>query len=271
MFDKLDDNNFQKFRDLINNESGINFTNTNRAILESRLRERLKKINIDSIDEYYKLLIKDDDELRSLLDLVTTNLTRFFRNTSQFDSLENFVISDLVKNKKNKHIKIWSAGCSTGEEPYSIAMVLKEKLDISWKIEIIASDISFNALMQAKEGYYSKRKIEGIPEKYLNKYMIEIGEGYYVKDDLKKLILFDYHNLKNESGLKGFDIIFCRNVLIYFDAKVQVEVINRFYDVMTDYSYLFIGHSESLFGMKTKFIFTKIDDACLYMKKDVIK
>ncbi len=268
MFEKLEDADFQKFRDLIYNESGITFTPTNRPILESRLKERLKKLGIATPSEYYKSIISDPIELKNLLDLVTTNLTKFFRNFPQFDSLENFVVKDLKEKKKDKLIKVWSAGCSTGEEPYSIAMVLKEKLESDWKIEIVASDISFNPLMKAKEGFYEANKTEDIPEKYKKKYMMPIGNGYYIKDDIKSLIQFDYHNLKNDSGISGFDIIFCRNVIIYFDAAAQKNVIERFYKIMNDYSYFFIGHSESLFGMNTKFIFTKINEACVYMKKE---
>ena len=268
MFDRLSDTDFKRFRDMIYNESGINFTDINRPVLESRLRERLKKGNHESLSDYYNLIVKDNSELKQLLDAVTTNLTSFFRNLIQFDALENGVIDEFKKTKRDKTIRVWSAGCSTGEEPYSIAMVLKEKLDDTWKIEIVASDISFNVLMKANEGFYQKAKVAGIPPNYLKKYMIELNDGYQIKDELKKLIRFDYHNLKNDSGIKNFDIVFCRNVIIYFDAKGQEEVINKFYNAMTDYSYLFIGHSESLFGMNTKFIFTKVGEACLYMKKE---
>jgi chemotaxis protein methyltransferase CheR len=141
-------------------------------------------------------------------------------------------------------------------------------LDESWRIEIVASDISFNVLMKAKEGFYPESKIGGIPPEYIKKYLIKVGDGYQVKDEIKKLITFDYHNLKYDSGIKNFDAIFCRNVIIYFDSKGQEEVINKFYEVMNECSFLFIGHSESLFGMKTKFVFTKIGEACLYMKKE---
>jgi chemotaxis protein methyltransferase CheR len=269
MFDKLIDEDFKRFRDIIYQESGMNFTKTNRPILESRLKERLRELNIPSVTDYYALILKDDNEMKNLLDAVTTNLTKFFRNETQFKVFDELVIDDLIKNKKDDHtLKLWSAGCSTGEEPYSLAMVLKEKLDPTWIVQIVASDISFNALMKAKEGFYTKDKVAGIPDKYLKKYMIEIGEGFYVKDEIKDMISFDYHNLKNDSGLRNFDIVFCRNVIIYFDAEAQQKVINHMYDSMTSYSYLFIGHSESLFGMKTKFIFTKIGEACLYMKKE---
>lgn len=268
MFDKLDDINFKRFRDLIYNESGISFTNTNRPILESRLKERLRELELTSIDSYYNDLIRNSEELKNLLDLVTTNLTKFFRNQTHFDAFESYILDDLRKKNPKKHLKIWSAGCSTGEEPYTIAMVAREILDMSWKIEIIASDISFNALMKAKEGFYESNKVVGIPDKYLKKYMIEIGSGYYVKDEIKELVQFDYHNLKNAPTTRDFDIIFCRNVIIYFDTAAQKRVVNLFYDTMKPYAYFFIGHSESLFGMDTKFVFTKIGNACLYMKNE---
>ncbi len=266
--EKLEDYDFKRFRDIIYDSSGISFTEVNRPILESRLKDRLKKTNIKDLDEYYKVIIKEPEELKVLLDAVTTNLTSFFRNATQFYALENYILPDLQKRKKDKKIKIWSAGCSTGEEPYSIAMVVKEKLDSSWQCEIIASDISFNSLIKAKEGFYHSSKVGGIPPVLLKKYTVPVGDGYQIIEDLKNMIRFDYHNLKYDSGLKNFDIVFCRNVIIYFDAKAQVEVLNRIYESMADYSYLFIGHSESLFGMNTKFVFTKIGEACLYMKKD---
>lgn len=201
------------------------------------------------------------------MDAVTTNLTSFFRNTVHFDGFRNGVIEELKKTKKDKRIRLWSAGCSTGEEPYSLAMVLKDKLP-DWKIEIIASDISFNVLMKAREGYYPKARVTGIPPEYMKRFLVEVGDGYSIKDEIKELITFDYHNLKNEPSFRDFDVVFCRNVIIYFDAKAQEDVINKFYRLMNNPSYLFIGHSESLFGMNTKFIFTKFGETCLYMKKE---
>lgn len=269
MFDKLNDNEFKLFRDLIYKESWINFTPTNKPILEIRLKERLKKLKIENIDDYYKLILTNKDEMKNLIDSVTTNLTSFFRYKVHFEALEHHVFPDLKEKKKNfKHIRIWSAGCSTGEEAYSIAMVAKESFDPSWKIEIMASDISFNVLIKAKEGFYSQEKIEDIPEKYLHKYMIKVGDGYSIKNEIRELIQFDYHNIMNEPTTKNFDIIFCRNVIIYFDAIGQQSVVDIFYNSMNEYGYFFIGHSESLFGMKTKFIFKKIGNACLYMKKE---
>jgi chemotaxis protein methyltransferase CheR len=269
MADILSDDDFEKFRNLIYKESGIHFSSTNRTILESRLRERLKISNLANITAYYDLILKNGDELKVLLDAVTTNLTRFFRNTPHFDTLEKYVIPDLRKVKAakgDKEIRIWSAGCSTGEEPFTIAMVLKEILPPDGRIKITASDISLKSLMIGKEGFYPETRIQGISDNYLKKYFEKKSNGYQIRDEIKNLIKFDYHNLKNDSGQRNLDVIFCRNVLIYFDEAAQKAVVERFWDAMSNHSFLFIGHSESLFGMNTKFEFVKTDWACIYRK-----
>ena len=263
------DADFELYRALIYNESGITFTVTNRSILESRLRERLREKGQISAKDYFATISKDSGELKSFLDSITTNLTRFFRNQAQFDALEKHVIPELINIKKasgNNVIKFWSAGCSTGEEPYTIAMLMSEVLPVGWKYDIVASDLSLKCLMTAKEGFYKDTQIEGVPENYLKKYFDKVDGGYKIKSDLHSKIRFDYHNLKNDSGLRGMDIVFCRNVIIYFDDVAQTAVINRFWDAMAPKSFLFIGHSESLFGMATKFEFVKTQWATLYRK-----
>ncbi|MFP4489915.1 MAG: CheR family methyltransferase [Spirochaetaceae bacterium] len=265
----LSDEEFKQFRDIIYNESGIHFSESNRTILESRLKERLRKTKLESAKEYYSLILKDKEELKTLLDTVTTNLTRFFRNTLHFETLENFVIPDLIKYKKAKgqsSIRVWSAGCSTGEEPYSIAMVLKDKVPPGITPEVVASDLSLKSLMTAKEGFYAENKVNGVPEKYLKRFFEVKNNGYQVKDEIKKMVKFDYHNLKFDSGQRNLDVIFCRNVIIYFDEAAQKSVIGNFYNALNNHSYLFIGHSESLFGMNTKFEFYKTDWAVVYRK-----
>ena len=265
----LSDSQFSKIRDLIYDASGIHFTSSNRTILESRLKERLRKSGIPTIDEYTKVIMSDEGEMKTLLDTVTTNLTRFFRNTAHFQTFERHVIPELVAYKKGRgetHLKLWSAGCSTGEEPYSLAMVLKDLLPPGFTFDITASDLSLKSLMTAKEGFYADNRMNGVPEKYLNRYFERKPGGYQVVEDIKKLIKFDYHNLKLDSGLRGLDIVFCRNVIIYFDETAQTNVIRKFYNAMNDHSYLFIGHSESLFGMDTKFEFFKTEWAIVYRK-----
>ena len=265
----LSDEDFERFRKLIYDESGIHFSASNRTILESRLKERLKKAEMDSIGDYYTLIKRNEGELKILLDSVTTNLTRFWRNTAHFQTFEYFVIPELVEHKKktgNTKIKLWSAGCSTGEEPYSLAIVLKELLPPGFTADITASDLSLKSLMTAKEGFYPETRIGGIPEKYLYKYFEKKGNGYQISDEIRGMIKFDYHNLKFDSGQRNLDVVFCRNVIIYFDEAAQKAVIGQFWNAMNTHSYLFIGHSESLFGMETQFEFVKTEWATLYRK-----
>jgi chemotaxis protein methyltransferase CheR len=263
------DREFTLFSNLIYEQSGIHFSAMNRSILETRLQERIKVSQQKDVGSYYEFILKNPEEMKMLLDSVTTNLTRFFRNTGQFDTLERFVIPDLINYKtamKSPQLRIWSAGCATGEEPFSIAFVMKEKLPRNFKVEIIASDISLKSLMIAQEGYYPENKIEGVPQHYLNKYFEKKQNGYKIKEEIQSMIKFDYHNLKYDSGLKNIDILFCRNVIIYFDETAQQAVINRFWNIMGPHSFLFLGHSESLFGMKTQFEFQKTEWSVIYRK-----
>ncbi|MDR0323230.1 MAG: protein-glutamate O-methyltransferase CheR [Treponema sp.] len=263
----FNDANFELYRTLIYAESGITFTPTNRSILESRLKERLREKKLDSVSAYYELITSNKEELKEFLDSITTNLTRFFRNQAQFDALEKYVIPQVISIRKVPGtIRIWSAGCSTGEEPYTLAMLLSEVLSSAWNFEILASDISLKCLMTAKEGFYANNRIDGIPDNYLAKYFDKVDGGYKVKEKIRTKIKFDYHNLKNDSQQRNLDIVFCRNVIIYFDEAAQANVIKRFWDSMAAKSFLFIGHSESLFGMDTKFEYLKTDWATLYQK-----
>jgi chemotaxis protein methyltransferase CheR len=271
MLEVLNDADYELFRKVIYDESGITFSATNRSILDSRIKELLRKKNMSTPQEYYALITKSTEEMKEMLDAVTTNLTRFFRNQPHFDAFINYVIPQIVEYKKSKSsfdktIKIWSAGCSTGEEPYTLAMIMKEICPMGWDFQITASDISLKCLMTAQTGFYADNKIDGIPENYLQKYFTKVDGGYQVNKDLQAKIKFDYHNLRNDSGARNLDVVFCRNVLIYFDEPAQLKVIDNFWNSMAAHSYLYIGHSESLFGMNTKFEFLKTQWACLYRK-----
>ena len=271
MADLLTDLQFNEFRNLIYKTSGITFSETNRSILDSRLKERLREKQITDVDQYYALITSNQDEFKNFLDSVTTNLTRFFRNQPHFDALINYVIPHVIENKKNsldKKIHIWSAGCSTGEEPYTIAMLLKDKLPAPYSFDIVASDISLKSLMVGRQGFYPTSRVSGIPQNYLDRFFTKTSDGYQVKPEIRSTIRFDYHNLANDSGSKNLDIVFCRNVLIYFDEAAQKATIDRFWNAMAKHSYLFIGNSESLFGMDTKFKFLKTEWACLYEKEE---
>ncbi len=271
MADLLTDSQFEAFRKLIYDSSGITFSETNRSILDSRLKERLREKGLTDLQEYYKLVTSDQTEFKTFLDSITTNLTRFFRNQPHFDALINYVIPHVLENKKktgDTKVRIWSAGCSTGEEPYTIAMLLKDKLPAPYTFEIMASDISLKSLMVGQQGFYPESRITGIPQNYLATYFTKTDAGYQVKPELMKTIKFDYHNLRFDSGVRNLDIVFCRNVLIYFDEAAQKATIDRFWNAMARNSFLFIGHSESLFGMDTKFEFLKTQWACLYQKNE---
>ncbi|HCL57687.1 MAG TPA: chemotaxis protein CheR [Spirochaetia bacterium] len=269
---ELSENDFIRFKDLIHKESGIFFDSMNRSILESRLKERMRQKEIQTAEEYYHNVISDKKELETLLDSVTTNLTKFFRNEKQFYAFRKNILPEVIERNRQtgkKTLKIWSAGCSTGEEPYSIACEILNLIDpVSWKISILSSDISLKSLMKAKAGYYPKERIEGVPEEYLKKFFIEEKEGYRIKDEVKNNIRFDYHNLKHDNGERDFDIIFCRNVIIYFDKQEQERIVNHFYKCLKNPGHLFLGHSESLFGMQTFFKPLKVEGTFIYSKKE---
>ncbi len=269
MLDTLSDVDFEKFRKIIYDESGITFSESNRPILDSRIKEILREKKIENLSEYYDLILKDKEELKKMLDSVTTNLTRFFRNQPHFDALINYVIPHVLEEKKktgDRTVRIWSAGCSTGEEPYTIAMILKKILPSGYSYSVTASDISLKSLMVGQRGFYADNKIDGVPPDYIPIGFNKVEGGYQVTPDIMSKVKFDYHNLQHAPGMKNLDVVFCRNVMIYFDEPAQLVVLDNFWNSMAPHSYLFIGHSESLFGMKTKFEFLKTDWACLYQK-----
>lgn len=269
MLDTLSDVDFEKFRKIIYDESGITFSESNRPILDSRIKEILREKKIENLSEYYDLILKDKEELKKMLDSVTTNLTRFFRNQPHFDALINYVIPHVLEEKKktgDRTVRIWSAGCSTGEEPYTIAMILKKILPSGYSYSVTASDISLKSLMVGQRGFYADNKIDGVPPDYIPIGFNKVEGGYQVTPDIMSKVKFDYHNLQHAPGMKNLDVVFCRNVMIYFDEPAQLVVLDNFWNSMAPHSYLFIGHSESLFGMKTKFEFLKTDWTCLYQK-----
>lgn len=265
----LSEEEFKQFRDLIYRESGIHFCDSNRMVLESRLKEILREYKLATVADYFRLVMGNPEEIKKLLDAVTTNLTRFFRNDGHFSAFRKHVVPQVIKHKYKTgdlSFTFWSAGCSTGEECYSIAMVLDDMLPSEFNIRVIGSDISLTSLMTAKEGRYRKDRLKDVSPEYLRRYFTKDGDDYVVADHLRDKVQFDYHNLKFKTSLVNNDVVFCRNVLIYFDEAAQVSVVNKVWDTMSPFSFFFIGHSESLFGMDTKFEFLKTDWACLYTK-----
>ncbi|MBI4976044.1 MAG: protein-glutamate O-methyltransferase CheR [Spirochaetes bacterium] len=265
----LTDEYFEKFKTTVYEESGICFNSVNRVVLEARINENIKRKSLAGFDAYYQLVKSNKEELREFLDSITTNLTKFFRNESQFVSLRQ-VLPQIAAKKTagNRVIRIWSAGCSTGEEPYSIAITAGELGGAlsGCTVSIFASDISLKSLITAKEGRYRKDRFENVDKAIVERYFDVMPEECVARDNIKKMITFDYHNLKHPVTFKDLDIIFCRNVIIYFDAESQKRTIDRFYEALGPAGYLYLGHSESLFGMTTNFKFNKLDDAIVYTK-----
>jgi len=272
---RLTEEEFRLFSKIIYEESGIFMKDSKVTLLSNRLRKRLQAHNMSEFSDYYKYInsLRGEDkkiEYEKLLDVVSTNETYFFRNERQFDALMNVCLPEIAERKKNRKMRIWSAACSTGEEAFTIAICVLEKMDLfrGWNIEIIATDIAPSVLDFAREGVYSGRRIEKVPPEYLKKYFISRGpdEGVYeVKQELKQLTNFYYLNFFKGTFPNELDIIFCRNVMIYFDKPHQKELISRFRDSILPTGYLFIGHSETLHTISDDFVYRKVLDSPVYL------
>lgn len=280
VFPKLKPEEFKLFRDYIQKNSGI-YLNDNRSdSLKVSLCMRMQEHKLKNYGDYYQILIspgRKGEEFRELLNLITINETHFFRGKSQFEALRKVVLPDIIKRKgkTNRSIHIWSAGCATGEEPYSIAITLFETLKEpeTWRIEIFASDISRKALATAQKGIYSARSLRDTDATIIKKYFRkEDGDKYSLDEKVKKMVSFGYHNLVKEpypvAPLPGgWDIIFCRNVTIYFKIESVRQVINNFYKTLNDDGYLFIGYAEMLYQISDKFEPLELEGAFAYRKR----
>lgn len=259
--ESLNEAEFRLFRDLIYEECGFYFGAEKRAFLESRLRRRMEELGVRSCYEYYNLVRQEEGkgrELPALLDILMICETSFFRNLPQFELLRAVVIPEIITRKgrtASKLIRLWSAGCSTGQEPYSVVMTVLESLPAAsgWSLRAFASDLSFTALERAQSGLYRPDQLKGIEDGLVRKYFRKDSGNFMMSEQVKRHVIFDYHNLKHDNGLRGLDIIFCRNVMIYFDMEEQRRLINRFANCLVPGGYLFIGHAESLQGLSNRF------------------
>jgi chemotaxis protein methyltransferase CheR len=253
----LNDEIFGLFQNLIYTTAGIRLSSQKKGLLSSRLLRRLKKLGIDSLHEYYRRVKDDSDELVEMLNCISTNTTHFFRENHNFEYFKNKIMTELLRAKsKEKTIRIWSAGCSTGEEPYSIAISVCEAMGNArgWDVRILATDISTKALDTAQSGIYEHEAVSDISEDIVRRYFLRgTGENagrIKVKDFLKGMVRFRRLNLKDKvyPFNKDFDVIFCRNVMIYFDEDMKQHVLSMFHRHLSDNGYLFLGHSETMFG-----------------------
>jgi chemotaxis protein methyltransferase CheR len=275
---------FKLFQEYINENCGIYIDDYRADALRVSLWIRMRDLGYSDYIAYLSFLRdgkKGDDEFKELLNLITINETCFFRNPNQFAALAKYVIPEIIKRKKktDRTIRIWSAGCSTGEEPYSIAMVLLDRLPDakSWRIDILGTDVSRQALSRAQRGCYGERTMREMDEAYIKRYFKQNDLGEYcLSDKIKKMVSFGYHNLIKEPYpfliMGGWDIIFCRNVTIYFRLPSVKRVVDNFYQSLNEGGYLFIGHAESLYQISDSFVPIELDSAFVYKKmpgKDV--
>lgn len=262
----LSDVFFQRIRELIYEKLGFHYPDTKRFQIEQALKDRLEAHGSLGVEEYANLLqatSRKDPEWKALTNLLSIRETSFFRNPAQFGVLKDYILPRLIRKRQsiNQTIRIWCAGCSTGQEPYSVGMVLTTLIpDIeSWNISILATDISTIALSHAMKGKYNDMALRSLRESDKNMFFESKGKGkdLSVIKPIRKMITFAEHNLVHEpyslSQMQNVDIIFCRNVTIYFDVETTRRVSNKFYDCLNENGVLFIGHSETLWKISEKF------------------
>ncbi len=267
---ELDESTFYELRDFVYSLTGIYVQDSKKYLLENRLQKRLRDNKLESFRDYLYLLKyrSNQSEMNYLFDAITTNETYFFREEKQLTILINRIIPELL----NRHniVKIWSAACSTGEEPYSIAILINETPSIDRKrIQIIASDISKSALSSAQRGIYSSYSVRKLPPDILKKYFIETNDFYKISDNIKSMVKLLQINLIDEKQMgqvRNADVLFLRNVLIYFDNNAKKRVLNTIYDLMREPGYLFVGVSETLHNVTALFKPVMIDRTVVYRK-----
>lgn len=259
----LSDKQFDYVLELIYKLTGIAMTASKRLLVERRIMSRMEALSLPTFEDYAELLKRGDPtEVELFTNAVTTNLTSFFRENHHFDFLQKTFLPEQIKRKNNgdRKIRLWSAGCSTGEEPYSIAMALRESMpDIdAWDVKVLCTDIDSEVLAKCEAGVYTTDRVEGMSEQRVKKWFQQ-GSGdqdrfVKVKPCLRDLLVFRRLNLMQQWPLSGkFDLIFCRNVMIYFDKPTQQKLVDQFSNHLVPNGYLIVGHSESLVRNTTDF------------------
>jgi len=256
----FNDNDFIKVQKIVYDFAGIDLNDSKKNLVYNRLAKRIRHLGQASFKQYLSYVEKQgESEFIHLINAITTNLTFFFRENHHFEYLANTVIPTLLeKNASTKKIRIWSAGCSTGEEPYSLAIILKETVPAGWDAKVIATDLDSNVVNTGKTGVYKVDRLKGISEERKSRWF-QKGTGSksgYVrtKDELQRTIEFGQLNLMDDWPLKdSIDVIFCRNVVIYFDKPTQTKLFNRYADKLPQDGHLFVGHSESLYKVCDRF------------------
>lgn len=249
----INDNDFQRLVKFVHENYGIDLSKK-RQLITGRLSNTILSMGFNSFQDYVDHLIKNrkPEDLELMLNKLTTNYTFFMREESHFKLLSETILPYLVETKKDRVLSIWSAGCASGEEPYTISMILKEFFGSKaslWDTRVLATDISQNALYAATNAVYDKDSLKELSPAWKKKYFIPVGEPgtYTVTPDIKNNVIFRTFNLMNPIKFRlKFDVIFCRNVMIYFDQATKEALVNRFFNATNPGGYLLIGHSEGL-------------------------
>lgn len=269
---------FQKWRQYIYDKCGIYFQDNKKYLLESRLQKRINYLGLESFEKYFDYVntnSRGEDEKKYLYEAITINETFFFRNQPQLDSLVSSLFPEIIAAKKRtgkRKIRIWSAASSSGEEAYSIAMVWNDLMKPrapGIDLEIVGTDINYAVIETARQGIYKEYSIRNTPQYYLKKYFKPVGKGYEIDQSIKNIVSFKLLNLHDDAQMRmmnNFDIIFCANVLIYFDLKSKIKVVSHLYNGLNPGGYLFIGYSETLHGISKAFKLVSFPKTITYKK-----
>ena len=234
---------YEGFKQKILKLTGIDLSSYKERQMKRRIDSLITRNNYDDYDEYYKTLTQNSKLYDEFINYLTINVSEFYRNPGQWEILENSIIPNLLKN--NKRLKIWSAACSTGEEPYSLVMLMTRFMDIS-NIKILATDIDDGAVAKAKSGLYAAKSLESLPKDFVAKFFDKEGDYYRIKEIVKKCVEFRKHNLLKDKYNDNCDLIVCRNVMIYFTEDAKTEIYQKFTDSLTSNGVLFVGSTEQI-------------------------
>ena len=269
---------FAKMAKIIYDRSGIHFPDSKKYIIESRLSQRVAELDMEDFDQYIGYLTMgpyQTEEFQEMFNRITINETSFFRNDSQLDVFENQILPELLESRASKkRLRIWSAACSTGEEPFTLAMLLHRTLGVrlsDWRIEILGTDISEKAINIANEGRYTSYAVRTTTSLMKDRYFKQDGRDFILDDTIRSMVNFEKHNLKDTMAAKRhgtWDVIFCRNVLIYFDDDMKAGVLSMFNNQLAADGTLFIGHSERIKTLTDQFSQLQIPQGFCYQKTD---
>jgi len=270
----ISEEDFQKFREFFYRKTGIQFDGTKRYFVDKRLAERIEATVSDSFRSYFTLLRfqASGEELQQLTNLMTVNETYFFREDYQFKCLVDSILPEITARKQaSGPIRIWVIPSSSGEEPYSIAIYLLEYWAglNDWDVEIVSSDIDTRILALARQGIYSQRAVQQLPGRILQKHFARSGENYQISDELRSAVEFTRVNLSDRADTRpyrNFDVVFCRNLLIYFDDVSRKSAAETFYDALNPGGFILLGHSESMSRISSLYKVRKFPEAIVYQK-----